>query len=108
MPQLNFLGVKKKDLLVISKDLVDDLAVIATVSRDSILLNVNETDVVFDGELIIPPASVDVYWFDRPQEIQDKFAKALTKHIISIGYPDILIMFHTIIPEKMYTKGEHH
>lgn len=50
---------------------------------------------------------VDVFWFDRGQEIQDKAAKIITKHINSIGYKSVDVIFHPLDKMKYYENGEH-
>lgn len=107
MPHFVFTGVKKNDLLVISKDITTDLSSIINLPRRSIVINLNETTNICEGEISDPPTTVDIYWFDRPQEIQDECAKSINTYLANLGYSDIEIMFHTIQPAKCYFNGQH-
>ena len=79
MPQLVFTGIKEKDALKINKDLTNDLSKITGSQRDIFTFKLDESKYMFDGNLVQAYPLVDVYWFERPQEMQDACAKAITK-----------------------------
>ncbi len=107
MPKVIFTGINEKDLLVINKELIDELSNITGTGREIFKFKLDESKYMFDGEYITPYATVDVYWFERPQEIQDACAKAITNYIANIGYPGVDVVFHTLHPHKYYEEGEH-
>ena len=107
MPQLTFTGIKEKDLLLINKDLTDELSNITGTGRDIFTFRLDESKYMFDGELVEPYAVVNIYWFERPQEMQDACAMAITNYLTDAGYPDVEVIFHALYPDKYYVEGKH-
>ena len=107
MPQLVFTGIKENELLTINKEMTDELSDITGTGRDIFTFKLDESKYMFDGEIVDPYALVDVYWFERPKEIQDACAKAITKYISEIGHPEVEVVFHLLYPEMYYVDGEH-
>jgi len=107
MPQLVFTGIKENDLIRVSKELTDELSDITGTGRDIFSLKLDESKYIFDGALVTPVALVDVYWFERPKEVQDDCAKAITKYLSDVGYPEVEVVFHLLYPEMYYVDGEH-
>lgn len=109
MPKLTLSSVKKSEVLEISKDLIDNLAAIASVPRNAITLEFNETEntVIFDGEVVPSHPTVNVYWFERPQDIQDALAEYINKKLFEIGYDHVTVIFTGIPKTHWYSNGKH-
>ncbi len=107
MPMLKFNGVEAKKLCVISKELVDELESLLQCPRDYFTLEVVQRLYIKDGEFVGVSPRVEVDWFERGQEIQDKAAKTITKHINSIDYPNVDVIFTALEKENYYENGEH-
>jgi hypothetical protein len=60
-----------------------------------------------DGEVVEGNPVIEISWFDRGQEIQDKTAKIITKYIQLIGYTNVDIIFITLDENKYYENGVH-
>ena len=58
----------------------------------------------FSGEIKHWPV-VQVWWFARPQEVQDAVAKLLNDYFVSLGYPGSQISFHIFEYESYYEEG---
>lgn len=80
MPMLKFRGIAKEEITIESKNLVDELAEIVECPRDYFTLEVMDNLFIMDGEVVNPPTIVEVAWFSRGQEIQDKVAEIITEH----------------------------
>jgi len=107
MPALVVKSIDSQGVCKVSKDLIDELTEIIQCPRDYFTIEVVESKYIYDGEIVKGPAVIDVFWFDRGQEVQDKTAKAITKHIKSLGYENLDVIFHLLEENKYYENGEH-
>lgn len=107
MPQIRVRGIEINILKKISKLLIDDLEDIIKCPRDYFTLEHVPSTFIFDSYETEGYPFVDVYWFDRGQEIQDKVAKSITDILQSEGIKDMDIIFHSLEHNKYYENGEH-
>ena len=108
MPQLIFKGLKKEDITVFSKILVDELANIVGSPRDYFTLEVPDAAYIFDGKEVAGSPMIQVNWFDRGQAIQDQTAAAITRHVHQAGYPQVEIFFLLLEKSGYYENGAHY
>lgn len=78
MPHVVFRGITTEQLKRISKPLVEELAEICECGTDNFTLELPSSTFVFNGEEIEAFPLIEVKWFERGQEIRDRFAKAIT------------------------------
>lgn len=107
MPALKFNSIDGKRALTISNELIDELQELIQCPRDYFSIEVIQSKFIMDGKFVGGPQTVDVLWFDRGQDIQDKAAKIITKHISAIGYKNVDVIFHPLDHSKYYENGEH-
>lgn len=107
MPILTLRAVKEEESIKISKELIDELEALLKCPRDYFIIELKNSIFIKDGELTEAYPIVDVSWFDRGQEIQDKAAKIITNHIKNLGYETVDVIFHKLIEEAYYENGEH-
>lgn len=107
MPALKLKSIEAKKAITISKDLIDELQELIKCPRSYFSIEVDQSSFIMDGKFVEGPPTVDVLWFDRDQEIQDKSAKLITKYINLIGYASVDVIFHTIEENRYYENGEH-
>lgn len=107
MPALRLKSIDSKRALSISKTLIDELQKLIQCPRDYFSIEVALSSFIKDGEFVEGPPEVEVFWFDREQEVQDKTAKIITKYINSIGYESVDVIFHTLEESRYYENGEH-
>lgn len=107
MPALKLQSIDAKKALKISKELIDELQELIQCPREYFSIEVAQSKFIMDGKFVGGPQSVDVLWFDRGQDVQDKAAKIITKHINSIGYKNVDVVFHPLDKMKYYENGEH-
>lgn len=106
MPMLKIKGIPKEEVLKESKELIDSLVEIIECPRDYFTIELITSTFIMDGEIVTPPTIVEVAWFDRGQEIQDKVAIAITKHFKKDR--DCLdVIFHALEHRCYYENGEH-
>lgn len=107
MPALKFKAIDSKAVCNISKPLVDELQVAIQCPRDYFTIEIVQSTYIFDGELVEGPSVVEVSWFDRGQEVQDKVARIITKYVNSIGYKNLDVIFNKLQESNYYENGEH-
>lgn len=107
MPILRFKGMEAKKICVVSKEMLDELQELLKCPREYFSIAVDQAIYIFDGELVDGPQVVEVSWFDRGQEIQDRTAKIITKHAKIMGYDNLDIIFFPLKENNYYENGEH-
>ena len=105
MPALRLKSIDANKALAISKELVNELQELLQCPRNYFSIELGQSSFIFDGEFVEGPQMVDVLWFNRGQEIQDKVAKIITKYIKSVGYENVDVIFHAL-EEKIIMKTE--
>lgn len=107
MPVLKLKAIDGKKALTMSKEMIDELQELIQCPRDYFTIEVVQSEFIMDGKFVGGPQTVDVLWFDRGQDVQDKAAKIITKHINTIGYKNVDVVFHPLEHSKYYENGEH-
>ena len=107
MPMLKFKGIETQEVCTISKNLIDQLQELIQCPRDYFNLSVDKSVYIKDGKIIKGEPIVEVSWSDRGQEVQDKVAQIITKHVNSLEYPNVDVIFFTLDESKYYENGEH-
>jgi hypothetical protein len=106
MPQLVFKGMTVDQVKKITTPLVQELAVLCKCDMDNFTFEIIHTTFIFDQEEVPGFPFVEVKWFDRGQEIQDEFAKIMTKHIHSLDIIDVEIAFTVFLESAYYLNGK--
>jgi hypothetical protein len=103
MPQIIVKNIDKSMLKNLSEKLIDQLAKITGSSPDSFTIELSQN-------LSITPAYcfVDVYWFNRPLEMQDKVAQCITEMLLGHGVDEFDLCFHELKERKYYYNGKHY
>jgi hypothetical protein len=107
MPILKFNGVEAKKICTISKELVDELENLLQCPREYFSLEVVQSLCIKDGNFVDISPRIEVAWFDRGQELQNQAAKIITKHVNSIEYPNVDVVFISLEKLKYYENGNH-
>jgi hypothetical protein len=106
MPQLLIRGVPIEDVKTISTALVQELADICECGTDNFMLECVSTVSVFDGEAVASFPFVEVGWFERGQDVRDRFAQAVTRHLQGRGISEVEVAFVTYEEDKYYINGK--
>lgn len=106
MPQLLFKGVSLEQIKTISKPLVEELAEICECGTDNFTLELIHSTFIFDGDEVPTYPFIEVKWFERGQEVRDKFAKTVTKYVLSSGVTEVEVAFTVFAENAYYIDGE--
>lgn len=107
MPLLRFRAVDSKDICSISTKLIDELHALLGSPRDHFTLESVHTTFIKDGNVVEGSAVVEVGWFPREQDVQDKAAEIITNYIQSVGYDNVDVIFTQLDRHKYYENGKH-
>ena len=107
MPIIKIKAIPQNAICMISKAMIDDLQKATQIPREHFTLELPTSVYILDGQIVEGPPMVEVYWFDRGQELQDQVAKLLTRHIQSAGYADVDVIFTILDRNSYYENGEH-
>ncbi|WP_010293253.1 DUF1904 family protein [Clostridium senegalense] len=107
MPMLKIRGIDESKILEVSTELIDELEKIIGCPRDYFSMELINSTYIMDGKKVQAPSIIEVSWFDRGQDIQDKVAKAITKYFKTEAMPCLDIIFHNLEEKRYYENGEH-
>lgn len=106
MPMLRIRGIQMPKIKQVSRDLVNDLAMIVGCPKDYFTLECMHTTFILEGKEVEPPAIIEVVWFDRGQEVQDKVAECITKYF-GAGISCLEVYFVPLKESSYYENGQH-
>ena len=106
MPHLIFRGISVEQVKTISKPLVQELAEICACGTDNFTLEIVQSTFVFDQNEVPGYPFIEVKWFERGQDIQDQFAKAVTRNVHSLGIPEAEVAFTAFLESGYFSNGK--
>ncbi|OQX38717.1 MAG: hypothetical protein B0D91_03285 [Oceanospirillales bacterium LUC14_002_19_P2] len=95
--------------MMISKELVDSLSELVGCPQDHFTLEHIPSTFIVDGAEDAGYPFVEMLWFAREPEVQDKVASCLTQMIrrVTDDNTDIAVVFHKLVEQDYYENGEH-
>ncbi|TKB48316.1 DUF1904 family protein [Ferrimonas sediminicola] len=113
MPHIRISGVERQQVMHMSQNLVDQLAEVVGCPRDHFTIELLPTEFIFDDKMDANRYPIiDVHWFERGQQIQDKAAGIITGAIRGQLKEEekgveICVRFFPLDPFKYYENGAH-
>ncbi|MGE5705066.1 MAG: DUF1904 family protein [Clostridia bacterium] len=107
MPQLIVRGITVEQLKTISTPLIAELAEVCECGTDNFMIEYQHTTSIFGGEVVNSYPFIEVAWFERGQQVRDRFAEAVTRHVLSLGIPEVEIAFAVYREDSYYLNGKH-
>jgi len=105
LPQLTVRGIEPSSMAVISKPLVADMAAIFECDTNKFTIDCLPVTSVYGGEAVPVYPFIEVAWFERGTAVRDRLALALTRHVQSLGVPELEIAFRVYTEEAYYING---
>ncbi|WP_159885905.1 DUF1904 family protein [Paenibacillus puerhi] len=106
MPQLLIRGVPVETVQYLSRSLIDELAAICECGTDNFTIECFSTTGIFNGEPVPSFPFVHVWWFDRGQDIRDRFALSIDRHLREAGIEESEIAFSVFAENSYYAGGK--
>lgn len=106
MPQLMIKGLTDKQCQEFARVASKDLAEIVGCPQDWFLFDLVASKVIdYQGNLLSHPI-VQVWWFKRPMDVQEKVADYLHQSFQKMGFTMDQISFHTFDVADFYENGQ--
>lgn len=110
MPRFVFKNMEKDSVKILSEEIGGKLASIIDCPHDWLTFEHIENTIFLSGEDITNQSIfIEISWFKRDQETQDKVAKTLYNYLDKNTYKkEITIIFNELLKENYYESGEHY
>lgn len=102
MPILEFTGIEESTILKVQNKLIGKLCEVMGSENEDFTLMIEQKK-----QLTPLYHYVNVRWFDRGQEVQDKCAQIITELIRAEGISSLDVIFHVLERNKYYENGVH-
>lgn len=107
MPFFRFHFTDPAQLLPVSREMTEELQRAIGCPREHIVLETIHSDVMNEGKLQAGAwPFIEVDYFERPRDVQDRVAKIVTAALRKAGYPECDIYFRYLQAENYYENGE--
>ncbi|MEC6833807.1 DUF1904 domain-containing protein [Photobacterium toruni] len=111
MPHLRFRAIAFDTVKQLSATLVDNLQPLMECPREDFTLEHIPASFIFDGEVSDGYPFIEVFWFDRGQEVQDRVATVITaaiRKVVADNNQDVAVVFTALTPSAYYDNGQHY
>ena len=106
MPHLVVRGVSAEALRSAAPALVQQLAELCDCGTDNFTVSGLHTTAAWGGAPDEPSfAFVEVGWFERGNEIRNRFARLVTESLMPLGLDEVEVVFVTYREEAYYING---
>lgn len=107
MPQIIVKGVESRHVNKLAVECAPKLGQICDCPSDWFVFDHVKSDFYDETGKIDHWPVAQVWWFERPQDVQDKVAACLNDYFKSLGYSGSQISFHIFGYSSYYEDGEH-
>lgn len=106
MPHLLIRGIAPDQIRTISKPLTEELAAICSCPEGDFMLECLHTTAIAGCEFAPSYPFIEIAWFDRGLEAQDRFAEAVDRHVRQgLGLPELEVAFRVYRARDYYSGG---
>lgn len=108
MPHLRFRFLTEEKAAELSAKMVPELAQLTQTPVDHYTLELIPTKLFLGGKSVTGDPFCEVLWFDRGQDVQDKAAELITRHLRTL-HPegDLVVCFQPLLRAAYYENGRH-
>lgn len=107
MPHLDLKNIERNKVKQLCKDLTPQLAQEIDCPEDWITFSHIESQTFVQGVENDEIVLVNIQWFSRSQEVQDKVASIVHDEVIETGAKEVVIIFNDLKKESYYEEGKH-
>lgn len=106
MPHLMIRGVPAERLQAVALPMVKQLAELCECGTDNFTLNcLNTIPIIVESPDNSSFAFIEVGWFERGQEVRDRFAQIITQTILELDILEVEVAFTTYREDGYYING---
>lgn len=108
MPHIRIRAMTQEQVATLSQKVVKNLAKLIETGEDNFTFELIDTRYFQNGQAVKSYPFVEVFWFARSKEIQDRTAAYLTEQIKSLTpKEDVAVVFRELKPSAYYENGKH-
>ncbi|MGB3366766.1 MAG: DUF1904 family protein [Acidaminobacteraceae bacterium] len=108
MPHLRFRGLKKEEVMEVSVDLIDKLALAMDSSKAHFTIEYIPSIYILDGkESVTNHVFVEMLWFSRSDKTKQSVANIITDFLSKYNYENIAVYFIDMEKENYFKNGTH-
>ncbi|XGC81580.1 DUF1904 domain-containing protein [Bdellovibrio bacteriovorus] len=108
MPHIRMRSIKNSDVAKLSATMVKNLAAIINTSEDNFTFEAVSSQFFAGGKESASYPFVEVLWFSRPQEVQDRCASYICDTVKDLtNEPDVVVVFVELEKTAYYENGKH-
>ncbi|CAH8221900.1 DUF1904 domain-containing protein [Vibrio aestuarianus] len=110
MPHFRFRAVEPQTVQALSKPLIDELESVMGSPREDFTFEYIYTTFFHEGEVSPAYPFIEVFWFERGQEVRDTVAQVVTKQVKEIVGEDnnVAVIFTALEPSAYYDNAKHY
>ncbi|MBD1555738.1 DUF1904 domain-containing protein [Vibrio sp. S9_S30] len=110
MPHLRFRAVEPQTVQLLSESLIEELQPLMNCPKEDFTFEYLYTTFFHSGNVDPAYPFIEVLWFNRGQEIQDKVALILTDQVRkAVGKEvDVAVIFTVLTENQYYDNGAHY
>ncbi|MGE5086146.1 MAG: DUF1904 domain-containing protein [Bacillota bacterium] len=107
MPHIRFRALNSEQVATLSKTLLTDLASIIQTSEDNFTFELVQTQFFTQGQVSDGYPFVEVLWFERTPEVQQRVATLITENIKELIATDVAVVFQPLLQTNYFENGQH-
>lgn len=108
MPHIRIRSITAEEAQRLSLTLVPELANLVQAPEDHFTLELVATSYFAQGQVTPGSPFVEILWFARSQELQNKAAKLVSESLRAVTQAeDVVVVFHELKRSAYYENGEH-
>ncbi len=108
MPHIRIRGLEKSELVSICSALVTEVSEVTTTPASHFTVERIATEFIAGGISVSGEPFCEILWFDRGQELQDRVAAIVTKHLKKLeANKDVVVVFTVLDRARYYENGQH-
>lgn len=105
MPQFTVRGVSAMTMSQVTKCLTPDLAKIMACPEDYFTYDCISSQSFYGGHSVPTAPFIEILWFDRGREVQDKVAQAVNQAFTAAGVKELELCFKPVQKCDYYADG---
>ncbi|WP_413288153.1 DUF1904 domain-containing protein [Bdellovibrio sp. HCB337] len=108
MPHIRFRALQSQQVRQLSQELSPVLASAIQTSEDNFTFELIQTQFFSQGQETTSYPFVEVLWFARSQDVQDRCALIITEKVKTLTKAeDVVVVFSTLEKTAYYENGKH-
>jgi hypothetical protein len=108
MPHIRMRALSKEQVATLSQKMLQNLAGLIETGEDNFTFEKIDSQFFYGGKEVKSYPFIEVFWFERPKEVQDRTAAYITEQVKAlVPHEDVAVVFRRLEPSEYYENGRH-